>query len=164
MATITEDYVSFETAKLLKKKGFPQEYDVYHSMIYNEEDYEDEYEVQRMVLETRLVKAGTLSSYPVGVPEPKCYCPSQSMAMKWLREVHNIDIEVHADVGMLGVKVYTPFISRYKSSTEYPSKLRQYKNGLYFEDDRGVIPGIRHFETYEEAAEAAIKYCLENLI
>lgn len=89
---------------------------------------------------------------------------THQMAMKWLREVYNIDIEVHADVGMLGVKVYTPFISRYKSSTEYPSKLRQYKNGLYFEDDRGVIPGIRHFETYEEAVEAALKYCLENLI
>jgi len=86
------------------------------------------------------------------------------MAIKWLREVHNIDIEVDADVGMLGVKVYTPFISRYKSSTEHPSKLRQYKNGLYFEDDRGVIPGIRHFEIYEEAVEAALKYSLENLI
>ena len=85
-------------------------------------------------------------------------------AMKWLREKHNIDIEVHADVGMLGEKVYTPFISRYKSSTEYPSKLRQYKNGLYFEDDRGVIPGIRHFETYEDAVEAALKYTLENFI
>lgn len=65
MATITEDYVSFEIAKLLKEKGFPQEYDRYHSLVYNEEDYEDEYEIQRMVLQTRLVKAGTLSSYPV---------------------------------------------------------------------------------------------------
>ena len=93
-----------------------------------------------------------------------CSAPTHQMAIAWLREVHNIDIEVHADVGMLGVKIYTPFISRYKSSTEYPSKLRQYKNGLYFEDDRGVIPGIRHFETYEESVEAALKYCLENLI
>lgn len=45
---VTEDYVSFATAKLLKEKGFPQEYDIFHSMVYNEEDYEDEYEVQRM--------------------------------------------------------------------------------------------------------------------
>ena len=64
---IKEAYCSFEVAKLLKEKGFPQDYDIYHSMIYNEKDYEDEYEVQRMVTETRFIKAGTLSSYPVGV-------------------------------------------------------------------------------------------------
>ena len=91
---IQEDYVSFETAKLLKEKGFPQEYDIYHSLVYNEEDYEDDYEVQRMVLETKLVKAGTLLSYPVGVPEPKCYCPTLQMAMKWLRKVHHIYIDL----------------------------------------------------------------------
>ena len=56
---ITEDYCSYEVAKLLKEKGFPQEYDIYHSLVYNEDDYEDEYEVQRMVLETKLVKTGT---------------------------------------------------------------------------------------------------------
>ena len=89
---LSEDYCSYEVAKLLKEKGFPQEYDIYHSMVYNEEDYEDEYEVQRMVLETKLVKAGTLSSYPIGVPEPKCYCPTLQMTMKWLREVHKIAI------------------------------------------------------------------------
>lgn len=49
---IKEAYCSFEVAKLLKEKGFPQDYDIYHSMIYNEKDYEDEYEVQRMVTET----------------------------------------------------------------------------------------------------------------
>ena len=98
---ITEDYVSFEIAKLLKEKGFPQEYNKYHSMVYNEEDYENEYEVQRMVLETEIVKAGTLSSYPVGVPEPKCYCPTLQMAMKWLREDKKILISIfcHIDKG-----------------------------------------------------------------
>ena len=38
---IKEAYCSFEVAKLLKEKGFPQEYDKFHSMVYNEEDYED---------------------------------------------------------------------------------------------------------------------------
>lgn len=83
---IKEAYVSYKMAKLLKEKGFPQDYDKYHSMVYNEEDYEDEYEVQRMVLETRFVRGGILSSYPIGVPEPKCYCPTHQMAMAWLRE------------------------------------------------------------------------------
>jgi len=139
---ITEDYVSFEIAKLLKEKGFPQEYDIYHSMVYNEEDYEDEYEVQRMVLETRLVKAGTLSSYPVGVPEPKCYCPTHQMVMKWLREVHKVNIEIH----------YNRFGENYKYLIIYKPEVL---------DD---IRSLGVYYSYEQACEAAIKYCLENLI
>lgn len=45
-----EDYVSFETAKLLKDRKFPQEYDMFHSLMYNEDNYEDEYEVNRMFM------------------------------------------------------------------------------------------------------------------
>ena len=141
MTTIKEDYCSFELSKLLKEKGFPQEYDIYHSMVYNEEDYEDEYEVQRMVVETRIVKAGTLSSYPVGVPEPKCYCPTLQMAMKWLREIHNLQIQI------------APITSRHKDWTF----------GIYKEFSPLTID-LLHFPTYEQACEAAIKYCLKNLI
>lgn len=140
---VKEAYVSFEVARLLKEKGFDEK-------CRNSYNLEGKFYVH------------TQWHYPITTMG--YVAPTHQMAMKWLREKHNIDIEVHADVGMLGVKVYTPFISRYKSSTEYPSKLRQYKNGLYFEDDRGVIPGIRHFETYEEAVEVALKYTLENLI
>ena len=135
---ITEDYVSFETAKLLKKKGFPQEYDIYRSMVYNEEDYEDEYEVQRMVLQTQLVKAGTLSSYPVGVPEPKCYCPTLQMAMKWLREVHKLHIEPHIQT-------------------------HENYNGNIYNLDGELLLGFSS-ESPEQACEVAIKYCLEHLI
>ena len=142
MTTITEDYVSFETAKLLKEKGFPQEYDIYHSMVYNEEDYEDEYEVQRMMLETRLIKAGTLSSYPVGVPEPKCYCCTLQMAMKWLREVHNlyIDIRFNINNSLYSFQIYSVGISGARAFTKYRIK------------------------SYEAACEEAILYCLKNSI
>jgi len=150
---LTEDYVSFETAKLLKEKGFPQEYDHYHALVYNEEDYEDEYEVQRMVVETRIVKAGTLSSYPVGVPEPKCYCPTLQMAMKWLREVHKKWITVtfhwHTINGETTL-YYSPFIML--DEGEY----------AVLEDENPFK--MKPFNSYEEACEAAIKYCLENLI
>lgn len=149
---IQEDFVSFETAKLLKEKGFDEItftwYNGKGKFCVGKNNYDDYYMNHFPIMEKN---------------KNKCSAPTLQMAMKWLREVHNIDIEVHADVGMLGVKVYTPLISRYKSSTECPSKLKQYKNGLYFEDDRGVIPGIRHFETYEEAVEVSLKYCLENL-
>jgi hypothetical protein len=142
---ITEDYVSYEVAKLLKDKGFPQEYDIYHSMVYNEEDYEDEYEVQRMVLETKLVKAGTLSSYPVGVPEPKCYCPTLQMAMKWLREEHNIFIEISVSIDLNG---------------NY-----HYSYSILNRECKYVRKGYTSFDwNYEQACEIAIKYTLENLI
>lgn len=147
MATITEDYVSFETAKLLKEKGFPQEYDIYHSMVYNEEDYEDEYEVQRMVLETRLIKAGTLSSYPIGVPEPKCYCPTLQMAMKWLREVHNIFI------------IIEPHLYDYVNE-----KNKSYVTSLWQGDNYSENITSKDYPSYEEACEAALKYSLKNLI
>jgi len=142
---IEEAYVSFETAKLLKEKGFPQEYDIFHSMVYNEEDYEDEYEVQRMVLETKLVKAGTLSSYPVGVLDPKCYCPTQQMAMRWLREIHNIviAIDVCRETGREGF---------------YCWQLEDSHTGDNIVNIVGECP------TYEQAVEAAILYSLKNLI
>lgn len=148
MATITEDYVSFEVAKLLKEKGFPQEYDEYHSLVYNEEDYEDEYEVQRMVLETRIIKAGTLSSYPVGVPEPKCYCCTLQMVMKWLREVHNLSVEIYRTAcGYIGCIVAIP------SGTDIK----------FLEEDGDDLPSGTYTK-WEYACEATIKYCLENLI
>lgn len=149
---ITEDYVSFEIAKLLKEKGFPQEYDDYHALVYNEEDYEDEYEVQRMVLQTRLIKAGTLSSYPVGVPEPKCYCPTLQMAMRWFREEHKIAINIRITC---------------KETISYAFDIWDFEIIHPNEFVGGTIDLIEQqfdFKSYEEACEAAIKYCLENLI
>ena len=136
---IKEAYCSYEISKLLKEKGFPQEYDIYHSMVYNEENYEDEYEVQRMVLETRPVKAGTLSSYPIGVPEPKCYCPTHQMACAWLREVKSINI----------------FILPLRKGYTY---------SLYNNTGALTLKEIREYSTYENATEEAIKYVLENLL
>ena len=143
MITENEDYCSYEVAKLLKEKGFPQEYDIYHSMVYNEEDYEDEYEVQRMVVETKIVKAGTLSSYPVGVPEPKCYCPNHQKVKKWLLKKYNIFICVlfMEDLGGFGYTIEDIVKKKYIATS---------KNSSYKEP--------------EEADDASIKYCLEHLI
>ena len=99
---ITEDYVGFETAKLLKENGFDEECQTYYG------DYK----------------------YP---------CPTLQMTMKWLREVHNIAINVCYLLGMWSYSVYRTDVSSL---------------GFNSED----------FDTYEEACEAGIKYCLENLI
>ena len=143
---IGEDFCSYEVAKLLKEKGFPQEYDIYHALVYNEEDYEDECEVQRMVLQTKLIKAGTLSSYPIGVPEPKCYCPTHQMAMKWLREVHGLSVETFSIKG---------------TSNVCPVFWKGNVVKLLTQDRAfsGELVG-----SYEEAVEEALKYSLTNLI
>ena len=64
------------------------------------------------------------------------------MAMKWLREVHNIDIFPWK----IGKGIYSCAI--FNSNT-----------GQDLSSDKD-FPS----EKYEETAEAAIKYCLENLI
>jgi len=65
---ITEDYVSYETAKLLKEKGF----DGVVSAHYNN-------------LGGVIMGANPISKNTVK-------CPTLQMAMKWLREVHYIFI------------------------------------------------------------------------
>lgn len=149
---MTEDYVSFEVAKLLKEKGFSQDYNPYNAMVYNEEDYEQEYEVQRMVLQTRLVKAGTLSNYPLNVQKPKCYAPTLQMAAKWLREIHNIYIEVEPHA----------FDGDWASSYE----CNYWFNGKFYIPyaTRGHPLENKTWRTYEEALNSIIEYCLTNLI
>ena len=67
--------------------------------------------------------------------------PTLQMAMKWLREVHKIDITVDPH------EVANNWI--------YQFHLCQNKNYLFSKDID---------TSYEICAEAAIKYCLENLI
>ena len=114
---ITEDYVSFEVAQLLKKKGFDERcYKKYNS-------------------------SGDLFDAKEFTYGPKA--PTLQMAMKWLREVHNICISVDVKIG--GRKYYVCI-----SSTE---------NGLSY-----CILENEVWDTFEDACKESIKYCLENLI
>lgn len=129
---IQEAYVSFEVAKLLKEKGFNQE------------------------TVKRYNPSGSLYSYYQNVTvipkgEEYFFAPTQQMAMRWLREVHNIGV----------------------FPTTYYRKTKEHKGYNYGCDlvDLKTYEVIGDFElttfpsdTYEQACEAAIKYCLENLI
>lgn len=120
---IEEAYVTFETAKLLKEKGFRV-----CPTSYIREDGD--------IFPTPLVKHKEI--YPA---------PTQQMAMKWLREKHNIFIEV---------RVY-----QYTFEGEY-----RYEFDIFHHGSRMVIPeGFdKKLYSYEEEVETAIKYCLTNLI
>ena len=121
---ITEDYVSFETAKLLKEKGFDGEC----LAVY----YHD----------GRLETFDSAFNYNIPGRTPLVIsAPTIQMAMKWLREVHKIDITVDPhEVGINWI---------------YQFHICQNKDYLFSRDID---------TSYENCAEAAIKYCLENLI
>ena len=128
MTTITEDYVSFETAKLLKEK----EFDTQCRAAYT--NYGQLFTTQIQQYITNIVSS---KGY-----QWECVAPTLQMAMKWLREAHKVNIEIH--------------YNRFGEDYEY---LIIYKPEVL--DD---IRSLGVYYSYEEAAEAAIKYCLENLI
>jgi len=131
MATITEDYVSFEIAKLLKDKGFDEPchcFYEYRKRLYNDMD--------------KYFPDGMKNSDHDKEGNKGISAPTLQMAMKWLREVHNlyVDIRININNSLYSFKIYSVGISGAKAFTEYRIK------------------------SYEAACEEAIKYCLEHLI
>ena len=128
---ITEDYVSFETAKLLKKKGFNGECSCYYFFKYGLK-----YEAQ---FEESLTHWNWNDGYTF-----RYSAPTLQMATKWLREVKEVFIAIgFCDYPALHKSEWIPEISTHDSV--FPDSAIAY-------------------DTYEEACEAAIKYCLKNLI
>ena len=140
---ITEAYVSFEIAKLLKEKGFNEDCEHY---------YTPEGEFKRWCpngLVSHINNEGCETWWW------KCIAPTQQMAMRWLREVHNLNVEPYATApgfrfqinkaGNIKVGDISGGTSVYDSNFDGPN-------------DGGA------WDAYEDAVEAAIKYCLTNLI
>ena len=128
---ITEDYVSFETAKLLKEKGF----DIPCMGRYSVRSKEFHLDC------TKRCNNGGLF---------ECAAPTLQMAMKWLREVHKIGIFP---------STYT-FTIGYSTEERHPYGTAIINLVTYELITNDIMPR----NSYEQAAEAAIKYCLENLI
>ncbi len=129
---LTEDYVSFESAVLLKEKGFDVPVKNYFSlnkdaMLHN--------------LDKKNGAKKNWNSFEICISRP-----SQSLALKWLREVHNIFIEIK----------YLP-----NQFTDEPS----YKAIIWDMNTEIGIPFSPDVSTYfETCCEKALKYTLENLI
>jgi len=128
---LTEDYVSFETAKLLKEKGFDEPCEGFY--------------VNSGVLSHTLSNANNSKwdeeKYTIGYIS----APTLQMAIKWLRKAHEIFI-------------------RPNTSFLYP--IRYYCEIFCYGDNLKTQQDVttENFESPEEACEAAIKYCLENLV
>ena len=151
MATITEDYVSFETAKLLKEKGFKEWcrrcYGV--AVLHNGEDisFDEECDLKDEGRENEIeyVEGGTFYYLNCNNDDEDTNvwaAPTLQMAMKWLREVKHYYIQV----SIQNDGTYIGYIYR---TDGFP----------YVGWDKRRVK-----ETPEEAYETTIKYCLENLI
>ena len=130
MATITEDYVSFEIAKLLKEKGFDAKCD--KCCVYFADD-------DIRVLNLKYPKSAQL------LIEDRYPCVTIQMAMKWLREVHNIFIQITVDFSDGAYPMYDVCVVDLARCTSI------------------IINGYNRYSC-EEAIKAGIKHCLENLI
>ena len=139
MATIEEDYVSFETAKLLKEKGFDIGVRYYYQKIDDDITY----------------NIGDFRNW--NLHDIWYSMPTLQMAMKWLREVHKLVI--CAEIGN----------ENDKGNTDYSNPDRWYwffditnEKGVVIDTESDYV--LNEYFSYEQACEAAIKYCLENLI
>ena len=135
---IKEAYVSFEVAKLLKEKGFTEECEYFYDWYKESESYQI------------CSNGGTCNNekYP-----DEYSMPTHQMAMAWLREEKNIFISICNGN-------HCKFDKNIPSETVYYFFTITNSYGVYKEEEQC----FDEFKTYEEAIEAALKYCLKNLI
>ena len=127
---ITEDYVSAEVARLLKEKGFNQPLLTFYVCVDN--NYSNEVGVMAFTDDTI---ENNSDLYVLA--------PTLQMAMKWLRETHNLFVDVYYD---------------YDFREGYKFSIHKLTKGTTLEIHN------ENYSTYEQACDKAIKYCLEKLI
>ena len=134
---IQEDYVSVEIAELLKEKGF-NEIPVYTYYL----SYGGFYLAPMAVTNKDLYAQGHIAA------------PTLQMAMKWLREKYNYHIITTPEYGDVE---YMP--------GQWQEEFLGWKYTIIpFNGNKSIIHPSVYSVTSESACEAAIKYCLENLI
>ncbi|MBO7693547.1 MAG: hypothetical protein J6T10_13025 [Methanobrevibacter sp.] len=139
---ITEDYVSFEIAKLLKEKDFDKD------VLVTDWWYDEKGNAHKH-------QNYSYSGSPVYYKETCCHAPTLQMAIKWLREVHHFHI-------------FT--VPRWEDveyiSGEWEKQMIGYQYVILDIGDtnRKINQPITTALSPESSYEAAIKYCLENLI
>lgn len=140
-----DEIVSFETAMLLKKKGFNEPCSYY---------YEDD----------ELYKLGYYHGDGIGFvrnnspidgrflcEKMQCTAPTQSLAQKWLRETHHITFNAnpHSNDGKIIYVVTMKVIS----SNKYIDF-----NVMVDTSNKATM-----FDTYEDAVESGLMHCLKSI-
>jgi hypothetical protein len=143
---IKEEYVSFEVAKLLKEKGFNE----YCWKLYEFGDCDMPVLLNGFELDS---ESGFWNNEYLELYKKEhsyindiCSAPTLQMAMRWLRETFNIHVVPKRDF-------YGGFYTG-----------RIYDGRRELTADKEDYIACAGYDTYEEAANIAIKYCLEKMI
>ena len=133
-----EAYVTFETAKLLKENGF--DWDCLGFFKYYKSSPHAKPRLEM-----------NISIYPSVRENSVASCPTQQMACRWLREEKGIHImpTIGCDVDRTPRIFYSAVIALFNDYGDI-----DYRDPL---DENG-------YNEPEDAIEAALKYCLTNLI
>ena len=131
-----EAYVTFDTARFLKEKGFDWECLGFYKYYKSSPKAKPHLEMN-------------ISIYPSARENSVAPCPTQAVACRWLREEHEIDI--------------IPVIQhRWRYSQESPFK--EYSCRVYDSDGSIVLSATKWYSRYENAVEAALEFVLTKLI
>lgn len=152
MEQIKEDYVSFETAKLLKEKGFDE-------LCYQCFD-------------------STGSMFPTygknSFSEKRTYQPTQALVLKWLRIKHGIHVwpSYYSVIDRMSLRYIANYAKYGGDMPRFPDG--EMVEGIWHFGDIGQVVETNTctgrgwqrtlFDKPEEATEAAIQYTLKNLI
>jgi len=137
---IEEDYVSFEIAKLLKEKGFNEKcHCSYRKKLINNKIVDEE----ELFVSAYLTFTNNELEDKAYKDIVYCSAPTLQMAMKWLRETFEIHCQIDCPI----------------AASNWVYGIRDLN-----QDEWIILRNMGNYETYEEACEAAIKYCLEHLI
>ena len=134
MLVMNEDFIPYELAVKLKEKGFTCEYPF--AMYGKYEQFCPLYSSDKYYFEIDYF-----------VDEHCCIAPTISQVLKWLREEKKLYIEIYMHHNCYLWEIYN---TKIYDDVDFDQKSEKYSELEY--------------ETYELAAIAGIKYCLENLI
>ena len=140
-----DEIVSFETAMLLKEKGFnePCSYYYENNDLYKLGYYHGD--------GTGFVRNNSPIDGRFLCEKMQCTAPTQSLAQKWLRETRNITFNAnpHSNDGKIIYVVTIKVIS----SNKY----------IDFNVMMDASNKATMFDNYEDAIEAGLKYCLKSI-
>jgi hypothetical protein len=147
---ITEDYCNKDISVMLKEKGFDVPVKNYFSlnkdaMLHN--------------LDKKYGAKKNWNAFEICISRP-----SQSLALKWLREVHNIVIEINMDDYMTTTDGKLKVTYSYTIWTFIQHLGETGLTDARYDDRAFWQENVKVGQSFEEACEAAIKYCLENLL
>ena len=137
--------VSFETAMLLKEKGFDEP--CCHFYEDNELCKLSRYQGDG----TGFVRNNSPINDRLLCEEMQCTAPTQSLAQRWLRETHHITFNAnpHSNNGEIVYVVTIKVISN-KKHVDF--------NVMMDTSNRATM-----FDNYEDAIEEGLKYCLKSI-